>query len=236
MYKSFFALLIVGLLLAGPALASAPPAHGGYAAGWGNNPLPWQDYVGPSCEKSAIYDPYLGDWNVYQGASPFCCEIRIELWIEMSATMTIPVTTFMYHRLGNFNAHNNPYDDPNPYGPTGEIISGNIVGSLSSNHTQDLCMMGDPDSDLNFLAFQHDIFGGFDGQDIPVNWEYASGSGLFPPPEVQFRPGDPVNNMMCIRLLPCDHWFWWWFWFYIPYHWYDGYYVLYFAICPLPVI
>jgi len=230
MYKSFFALLIVGLLLAGPALAGPPPD------GWGNDPTPWIHYGGDPCTKSAIFNPDLGDWNVYQGDSPFCCEITIQLWIEMSATMTIPVTTFMYHRLGNFDDHDNPYVGPNPYGPTGEIISGGIIGSLSTNSTQNLCLSGYRGSQLDVLAFQHDIFGGDDGADIPLNWEVASGSGLYPPQDPRFEPIDPVNNQMCIEILACHHWFWWWFWFYVPYHWYDGYYVMYFSICPTPVL
>lgn len=241
MYKSIFALLIVGLLLAGPVLADPPPD------GWGNDPTEWIEYSG-SCYKEALFIPvycnyeYAGEWNVYRGNDPFCCQIDIELWVEMNAIMTYDYTVFMFHRLGTH----------------AETVNGFIVGSMSSNHPQCMHLMAGDGFDMFHLQFQHDIWGHDDGQggqeDIPLNWGYAWGGNVQnpdPPDDYDVDPSyrgsgsgnqlylppyeDDYGIYFCIDF-PCYHWFIWWFWFYLRYHFWPGYWALYFAGCPVPVL
>ncbi len=242
MYKSIFALLIVGLLIAGPALAGPPPAYGGYPAGWGNNPTEWQRSFG-TCYKWALFSPIEchppeGEWNVFVEGDlvghDYCCEITIEMWIELYALMTYDYTAWMFHRLGD----------------EAETVNGFITGTMQSNHPQCMNLVPGMGFNLNYLQFAHNVWGHReDIDDIPLNWGYVWGSGLDYPdgyaddPAYRddggiYYPIEPDNEgilSFCIDV-ECDHWFIWWFWFYLPYHVDDGYYYLLFAGCPVPLL
>ena len=223
MYKSIFALLIVGLLLAGPVLADPPPA------GWGNDPQEWDFYTGDYAEF-ALYEPDAPfdclDWNVYIGedlqAYSFIALMEIHLWVELYASMSMNVTNVQIHRLGM----------------DGESFYIYIGGIFSSNHPQVVCLdVCDPDDNINQMNFVHDIFGNPDQaaqyQAPGIVWagcagQYDPQDGMPDPEMICYDAG------LCLFLNYCDWWIWWRGYICIPYHLYDGYYLLSLCVCPMP--
>jgi len=221
MYKSIFAILLVGLLLAGPAQAGPPFVD------WGLDPTEWDDVDGPGFSEFALYDasdPASCDgWNVFRGADyypgiAFKAVGSIELWIELYAQMTIANTNVQVHRLGAGM----------------ETITVYVGGIFRSNHGQEVCLDACEGYNVNQMTFVEDIFGGPDpeAQPIMVGWMHAYGQYLGGPlPE----PRDlAYYEGLCVWLDPCDWWIWWRGAFCIYYHQHDGYYLMVLCICPWP--
>jgi hypothetical protein len=224
MYKSILVILLVGLLAA-PAMAVPPPAYDGDPAGWGNSPLEWDNSFG-TCSKCALWDPDVPGWNVFIGNAPFCCEMTVELWIELHAIMTVEGLWHQFHSIGAAQA--------------GDRFDFYVIGVTSSNNPLNICMVPGIGFDLNYLQFIEDIMGDDNGEaDIPLNWYYAYGPGSLPPNPANvanWTRGDP-NPCLCITIeQPCDWWWIYWGWFIVVYHEDDGYYLLLFAICPTPIL
>ena len=231
MYKSIFAILLVGLLLAGPALAGPPPAHGGYPGGWGNNPTKWDDCTG-FYQDWALYDastpPSCAGWNVFEGGvlqgRAFVAPMSIQLWVELYAEMTIYMTHTQFHQLGG----------------DGDDFTFYFGGVVASNNSQQICVTGNG-MPLTHLRFQHDIFGNEDpyASNWAVSYYIASGQGNDPPPPEsinQWTSIEPEQGRFCWEFPKCDWWFWIKGHFCIEYHEHDGYYLLSLLICPMPYL
>jgi hypothetical protein len=153
--------------------------------------------------------------------------MTVELWIELHASMTIEC---LFHRFGSLA---NMVD--------GERFDFFIAGQTSSNNGLNICMVPMFGGNLGYLAFIEDIVGQDNGEaDIPLYWAGAFGRGrVAPPPDdpnIDWFPIRP-DPCLCIEIpLPCDWWWYFWGWFFVVYHEDDGYYVLYFAICPTPIL
>ena len=222
MYKSIFAILLVGLLLAGPAQAGPPFVD------WGLDPTEWQDIDGGFTEF-ALYDgtypPSCTGWNVFRGADfvdiPFVATGSIELWIELYAQMTIAETSIQIHRIGAGM----------------ETITIYVGGIFRSNNDQTVCLDACDGYNVNRMTFVEDVFGRDDpqAQPISIGWMHASGAydpDVGMPDEV--RPPGGYYDGLCVDLLRCDYWIWWMGRFCIAYHQHDGYYLLVLCICPWP--
>jgi hypothetical protein len=224
MYKSILAILLVGLLAA-PIMAQPnyPPP-----AGWGNDPCEWSRYEGTCDPVKAIYNPEEESWYCCDlGFCDLCQEITVELWIEMYACMTVFNLNHYFHAIGDEN-----YDDFN--------FEFMIEGVVSSNNALYICMKpGGPDMDLGELAFVENIFGQAENNPgVPVVWELTYGRYNQAGEEVVLQDWIEVtpNPNIIFEIPKCDHW-----WrirgrFFLWYHIADGYYVLYYAICPSPVL
>jgi len=224
MYKSILAILLVGLLAA-PAMAVPPPAFDGDPEGWGNSPLEWDNNFG-ECQKCGLWDPIEGEWNLCVGEGEFCCEMTVELWIELHAIMTVECLFHQFHSIGANR--------------DGDLFNFYIAGVTSSNNPLMVCMVPGLDMDLNYLQFVEDVVGNDNGEeDIPLHWAYAMGRGRQAPPPEEIENWQRLipDPCMCIEIPePCDWWWYFWGWFIVVYHEDDGYYVLYFAICPTPIL
>jgi hypothetical protein len=96
-----------------------------------------------------------------------------------------------------------------------------------------------PDMDLGELAFVENIFGQAENNPgVPVVWELTYGRYNQAGEEVVLQDWIEVtpNPNIIFEIPKCDHW-----WrirgrFFLWYHIADGYYVLYYAICPSPVL
>jgi hypothetical protein len=232
MYKSILALLLIGLLAA-PVFASAPPAYGDYQAGWGFNPNYWQRNGGECPPALGIFNPETGEWYLCPNQDPMpetmCQVITVELWIELYAVMTVWDLSHQFHSLGATRG--------------GDYFEFYIGGTTSANHPLRICMCPGDMFDLNYLMFVEDIFGNysFNGDaDIPLNWAVSYGrviDNYIPEPdEVDYERVYP-DPYICIDIPDvCDWWWYFYGWFVVVYHEDDGYYVLYFAICPTPIL
>jgi hypothetical protein len=224
MYKSILAILLVGLLAA-PIMAQpfgpVPPG------GWGNDPCEWDRYGGVCEAVHAIYNPDLEGWYICgQERVDLCQEITVELWIELYACMTVYNLNHYFHAVGDDRARDAMF----------EFV---IEGTTSSNNDLYICMQPGPMQDLNYLAFQENIFGNAEQQPpIPMNWEYIwgrydqQGNQV---PVIDWTGVEPDPNII-FRLPKCDRWWIIRGYFYLWYHIADGYYLLYYAICPSPVL
>jgi len=224
MYKSILAILLVGLLAA-PIMAQpygpVPPA------GWGNDPCEWDEYDGVCEPVKAIYNPDEESWFCcYLGFCDLCQEITVELWVEMYACMTVFNLNHYFHAVGDER-----YDDFN--------FEFMIEGTTSSNNALYICVQPGPEMNLGELGFVENIFGNAEDQPaIPLEWELQWGGFA--------QNGDEIVLQDWVQVYPdpnivwempkCDRW-----WrlrgrFYLWYHIADGYYLLYYAICPSPVL
>jgi hypothetical protein len=226
--------LIIGsillLFLTIPAQATAPPANGGYSAGWGMNPTNWNNHSGSWSSGFALYEPtggggfggagWLVGWNpyVYVNYAP----ITIELWIEMYMIQTYHYTSYQFHRLGNAAEH----------------LCFTIQGTVQSNEgVWVLCTQGTLDPD--FLHFQHNIGVGDDNnaRDIPISWEGRYGSSFTYGSNI-IMGWTPLTwsggELILDEFDACDHWFEFRGCMDLLYHEADGYYFLDLAGCPAP--
>jgi hypothetical protein len=222
MYKSILAILLVGLLAA-PAMAVPPPAYDIDPAGWGNSPLEWDNVYG-YCTEWAVWNPDIDDWNVIIGDPTFCCEMTVELWIELHAIMTVE---HLFHQFHTISAN-----------PNGEYFSFYICGSTSSNNPLNICFFPGLGQDLNYLQFIEDVVGEDNGEeDIALNWAYAVNERYIPCEDIQNWERAYPRPYFCFQIPEVCDWYWCvWGWFWVPYHTDDGYYALFFVVCPSPVL
>lgn len=210
--------------------ATAPPANGGYSAGWGMNPTNWQTATGSYNSGLALYDPlglgggsgWIVQWSPtieYIDYDP----ITLELWIEMYMIQTYHNTSYKWHRLGN----------------APETITFTIDGTVESNEGTYVLMTADPNWDPNQLTFVENIGVGDDrnARDIPIIWEgrwgegFTIGSSVQMPWTVLTWSGD---ELILDEITACDRWFQFRGTFDLVYHEADGYYYLVIAGCPSP--
>lgn len=231
MYRLFaFSLALVACLgLPVIASAGAPPAYGGYAAGWGMNPNEWNDYSG-SFYSFGIYDPnYVGGgaaWVVGWNPKQYIvyAPVTLEMWIEMYCVQTYHYTSYKWHRLGNH----------------AENLCFTIEGTVQSNNGQYVSLTRGTE-DLTYLWFRHNIFNGSSptpAPNIPIAWAGRWGTGLVYGENPVWGP-EPITPDPDVTILipdPCDHWFQFEGCMSIPYHQPDGYYSLTMAGCPAPVL
>ena len=228
MYKSIFAILLVGLLLAGPALADGPPFQD-----WGLDPTEWDDFGDVGFSEFALYNPLdpghdghgCEDWKVFRGGDyvgiPFSALGSIQLWIELYAQMTIANTNIQIHRLGAGM----------------ETITIYVGGIFRSNNGQTVCLEACDGYDIGSMMFVEDIFGNDDPQAQPIQVGWMHASGPYDPDVGMPDPVRPPNGYFggrCVDLDRSDYWIWWRGGFCIYYHQHDGYYLMVLCICPWP--
>jgi hypothetical protein len=250
MYKSILVILLVGLLAA-PTLAQYydPPQQPGQnelPGGWGNNPNNWSHVTDEACPLTkAIWNPDANDgeggWTICEGNAPICQTITVELWIELFASMTVFDLWHQVHMIADER--------------DGRRYCGYIRGLTASNHPLDIILAPGLGQSLGFLEFQHSVIDGQgdyqdypqNGRDIPVDWWVACAYGMYGdalPVDsnlltyVYLGGGDDFDEdetyTMPYITSKCD-WYWYFrFCFWVLYHEDDGYYVLYFTICPMP--
>jgi len=236
MYKSILVILLVGML-AIPAMAQVPepPANGGLPGGWGNNPNNWSLVTDEFCDwTKGIWNPVDGSWTICYGET-MCQEITVELWIELFASMTIYDLVHQIHTISDVRDYRE--------------FCGYIRGYTASNHPLDILLEPGMGQSLGFLEFQHSVLDGHfvAPRDIPLSWWVAYGYGDVgqapDPGAANYRPigeGDDFDidesyTMPYIES-PCDWWWYFKFCFRVYYHEDDGYYVLWFSICPVPQV
>jgi len=227
-------ILATALFLAMPvtsAIATPPPAHGGYLAGWGMNPGNWTATTGSWNSGFSLYNPngpgpgggdnWVVDWLpsiVYGTYDP----ITFELWVEMYSVQAYHYTSYQWHRLGN-NA---------------ETITFVIQGTIQSNSGQWISLVWDGTDPLTHLWFRHDIFnrtGAPYGYDLPITWIARWGDGLVYGQNLRWESYVTPNPDIDVLIdEACDHWFEFEGSFDLAYHVDDGYYSLTAAGCPAP--
>jgi len=222
MYKSILAILLVGLLAA-PALAQFNPSPAP-PDGWGMDPTEWQSASGVCPGVMGIWNPIAGGWYICadQELGNLCQTIYIELWIELHATMTVYDMSWQFHLMGDAADER-------------EFI---IEGQTESNNPLWICLSpgvdlaGNPMS-LTELVFDSDIFGLDHGEDnIPVDWQVQTSADE--DNWYNIVPNEMGN--ICFMVPKCDQWWRLRGHFSIYYHQADGYYYLYYAICPVPYL
>jgi hypothetical protein len=230
MYKLL--VLLVPLLvmpMAVPVYADAPPAHGGYEAGWGLNPTNWQTASGSfsawglyAPDSGSAGDPWVVNWSDPHNVGFIdYADITLELWIEMYALQTYHYTSYQWHRLGN----------------SAEQICFIIEGLIQSNNGQSIILVHQSEP-MTHLYFRHDVLnrtGSQYGSDIPITWQTRYGLyDVYGSNIVQNWTTATPDPDIIISIPKCDHWFQFQGCFDLEYHVDDGYYSLTLAGCPAP--
>jgi hypothetical protein len=190
-----------------------------------------------------VWDPVAGEWVICEGGNTMCQTITVELWIELFASMTVYDLFHQIHTISDVR--------------DGRLFCGYIRGFTASNHPLDICLTPGMGQSLGFLEFQHSVIDDQDdwqdypnnGRDMPISWSVAYGygeEGDAPAPDdpntnyVFIGEGDDfgIDQPYCMPYIesPCDWWWYFKFCFWVYYHEDDGYYVLYFTICPVPQV
>jgi len=247
--------LVMALLLiaafAFTANATAPPAHGGYPAGWGMNPTAWDTAYGSYDSGLTLYPAggscgggWLG-WTggLYPpwGAPINYAPITLELWIEMNMVQTYSFTHYQWHRIGNEAEPNN--------------MVFYITGTVSGNEQVWVSLVEDPLWPYQGLKFVENIGVGDDANArlyIPISWSARWGEDFVPGvgqvwPTAGFAPLSwaLISGAQQLQIpdwghggqgsIPaCDHWFQFRGEVELNYHEADGYYKTVYSGCPSP--
>lgn len=248
MKRLILALMLVAMIafMANAQSLPVPPAHGGYAAGWGMNPTNWDTAYGSYNSGLGLYDPGAlmggGGWYVWSASPPgyiVYAPITLELWIEMSCIQTYEYLNYQWHRLGA--------------GDTNSDIVFYITGTVQSNEALWVSLTEKVGYDPLGLEFIHNNGVGDDSNMnplLPISWRARWGNGLTPGLAVQYGftavswTGTSPNRLITIpdwwsglgygSMPACDHWFQFEGTIDLEYHEADGYYMTMYGGCPDP--
>ncbi|GBE29653.1 hypothetical protein BMS3Bbin04_00675 [bacterium BMS3Bbin04] len=219
-----FLVIAVSLVMITAAFATDPPAFGGYAAGWGQNPTNWETTSGAYDSGLCLWDPARGyvqfDANGVDLGAIVYEDITIELWVELHMISTYEATNYQFHRVNQ-----------DAYG--GETVDFIINGTIRSNQQNWVGLTHGPDP-IDALVFREGMYG-HNETDIPLTWYGRFGDELVPDP---LAPWTELtidgNGDVGMTIVKCDHWVQFKGQFFLPYHIDDGYYSLTIAGCPTP--
>lgn len=233
--------IMLAIVPATSVVASDPPAHGSYNAGWGMNPGNWDATTGGWSSGLSLYSGSGGGQGWYNNWTnpgtptwdPDYAPISLELWIELYMIQTYEYTSYQWHRLGN----------------AGETIEFIISGTIRSNSGEWIILERGTDP-MTHLWFQHNVLGGTSlglphgwgghaGGHVPITWYYCWGRGLtwYQNIQVDWTEVDPGDGNIEFAIEEgCDHWYGFKGELEILYHQPDGYYTLEIAGCPSPLL